>query len=134
VTARALEFVEEKEHGFQEKVGERGTGLSAGQRQRIAIARALLANPDILILDDATSALDARTERAVIEGIHTAFSGRTVLIVSQKINPLLGTDRILLLEGGTVAAQGSHAQLARCSDTYRRICRTQGVEPPGRSQ
>ncbi len=126
--ARAGEFIAEKERGWEEAVGERGTGLSAGQRQRIAIARAVLADPDILILDDATSALDARTERAVVDGVCRAFAGRTVVIVSQKINPLVGMDRILLMEEGRLAAQGSHGQLLGSSVTYRRICETQGGE------
>ncbi|MFW5688738.1 MAG: ABC transporter ATP-binding protein, partial [Spirochaetota bacterium] len=84
--ACAREFIEAKEHGWHEHVGERGAGLSGGQRQRVAIARAILADPDVLILDDVTSALDAQTERTIVTNLYRRLEDKTVIIISQKIN------------------------------------------------
>ncbi len=88
-------------------LGERGQGLSGGQRQRISIARAILSAPDILILDDVTSALDASTERTIIEHLHAAEVSQTRIIISQKINAIRQTDRILVMDRGTIIASGT---------------------------
>ncbi len=126
--ACAREFIEAKAQGWDEPVGERGAGLSGGQRQRLAIARAVLADPDILILDDATSSVDARTERQIVANLYAAFHDRTVLIISQKINPLQLADRIVLLESGRIAAEGTHGRLVESSEIYRRIFESQSAE------
>jgi ATP-binding cassette subfamily B protein len=126
--AAALEFIREKDNGFDEHVGERGMGLSGGQRQRIAIARAIVAKPDVLILDDATSSLDLHVERTVVDNIYQALSGRTTFIISQKISTLRRADRILVMEGGTIAASGTHEELLKTSDVYRQIYETQSAQ------
>ncbi len=105
--ACAHEFIMEKEGGYEHVLGERGQGLSGGQRQRISIARAILSAPDILILDDVTSALDASTERTIIEHLHAAEVSQTRIIISQKINAIRQTDRILVMDRGTIIASGT---------------------------
>jgi ATP-binding cassette subfamily B protein len=121
--ASGEEILDNLPDGFASRLGDRGVTLSGGQRQRLCLARALLANPAILGLDDATSALDAATERVVLENIRKlrAQPGRaiTVLIVSSKLSTILLADRVLLLDGGRIAAQGAHDQLAANSAQYR---------------
>jgi ATP-binding cassette subfamily B multidrug efflux pump len=126
--ACAEEFILEKEKQWDEPVGERGMGLSGGQRQRVAIARALLTRPDILILDDVTSALDLQTESQVIENLYGRAHRGTTIIVSQKVNAVRRADRILLLSEGRIAAAGSHEELMSSSEVYREIARTQSPE------
>jgi ATP-binding cassette subfamily B protein len=126
--ASAKDFILEKENQWQEHVGERGSGLSGGQRQRVAIARAILADPDILILDDVTSALDARTEKEIVRNLYAALADKTVLIISQKVNTIMLCDRILLMDEGKIVATGSHDELRSVSDTYREIYETQSSE------
>ena len=117
-----------RSRGGTSRWGRRGAGLSGGQRQRLAIARAVLADPDILILDDATSSVDARTERQIVANLYAAFRERTVIIISQKINPLQPADRIVLLESGRIAAEGTHERLLESSGDYRRIYESQSAE------
>jgi ATP-binding cassette subfamily B protein len=126
--ACALEFIEQKENGWHEHVGERGAGLSGGQRQRVAIARALLSDPDILILDDVTSAVDASTERKIVSNLYRELKEKTVLFISQKVNSLMMADRILVLEEGRIAGLGTHDQLLASNETYRDIYETQSAE------
>ena len=126
--ACAMEFIEEKEDGFDEMVGERGTGLSGGQRQRTAIARAIVSDPDILILDDVTSSVDARTEKQIVANLYSQLKSKTVLIISQKINSIMLADRIFLVDSGTVVDSGSHEQLLERNDMYRQIYETQSAE------
>ena len=126
--AAAREFIDEKEHGWQEHVGERGTGLSGGQRQRVAIARAVLADPDVLILDDVTSALDARTERQIVSNLYRELPEKTVIIISQKINTVMLADRIIILDEGRIVAEGTHETLLQSNDMYREIHATQSAE------
>jgi len=126
--ACAREFIEEKEHGWNEPVGERGAGLSGGQRQRIAIARALLSDPDILILDDVTSSVDAQTEKSIVSNLYAALKEETVIIISQKINTVMLADRIIVMENGRIIGEGSHDELVKTNQTYRDIYNTQSAE------
>jgi len=96
--ACAMEFIKEKPEGWDASVGERGAGLSGGQRQRVAIARAVAARPDVIILDDATSSLDATTEKHIVQALHREFAGQTAIIISQKINTIRHADRIVVME------------------------------------
>ena len=126
--ACALDFIGEKDAGWNEHVGERGTGLSGGQRQRVAIARAILADPDVLILDDVTSAVDASTEKKIVSNLYRHLKEKTVVIISQKINTIMLADRIFVLEEGRIAGIGTHEELLATSDTYREIFDTQSAE------
>jgi ATP-binding cassette subfamily B protein len=102
-------------------VGERGLTLSGGQRQRLAIARAILADPRILILDDATSSVDASTEQQIKLALEKLMEGRTTLIVAHRLSTIALADEVVVLEDGTVAARGSHAELMETSPVYREI-------------
>lgn len=124
----ASEFIAEKEYGLDEHVGERGAGLSGGQRQRVAIARALVSDPDILILDDATSSVDLRTERELIDNLYRNRKHRTTIIISQKINAVRQADRIVLFKEGRIEAVGSHDELMASSAMYREIFDTQSAQ------
>ena len=108
--ARARTFVERLPHGLDEVIGERGVTLSGGQRQRIALARALLRQPRILLLDDATSAVDATVERAILDGLRGTVAATTI-IVAHRVSTIALADRVLLLDGGRIAAAGTHEEL-----------------------
>ncbi len=123
--ARADEFVERLPRGYDSLLGQGGVNLSGGQRQRLCLARALVRRPQILVLDDCTSALDGSTERAVLEGLRTHLTDTTVLLVSQRIATVRGADLILCLEDGRVSGLGTHAELARSCDAYRAILASQ---------
>jgi ATP-binding cassette subfamily B multidrug efflux pump len=123
--AGATSFVADK--GWDSILGERGAGLSGGQRQRLAIARAVAADPDVLIFDDVTSSLDADTEARVIDALFSELGGKTMILVSQKASAVRRADRIVLMDDGAVAGLGSHEELYRDNEIYREICETQGV-------
>jgi len=109
--AGAHEFICEQPEGYDTQVGEHGAGLSGGQRQRIAIARALITNPRILIFDEATSALDYESEKILQDNMRKIWAGRTVLIIAHRLSAVRDADRIIVLERGQIAEQGSHAEL-----------------------
>jgi len=120
--AQAHEFISELPDGYDTILGERGLGLSGGQKQRIAIARALLINPSILILDDATSAVDMQTEAKIQKAFRELMKGRTTFIIAHRISSVQHADEILVLENGRIAERGTHEALIQKSDgLYRRI-------------
>jgi len=119
--AQADEFIKTFKDGYQTVIGERGVTLSGGQRQRLALARAFLTGPRILILDDSTSAIDSATEDKIQRAIFTAARGRTTLIITHRLSQIRWADIILVLRKGRLAAIGSHEQLMNTSEAYRRI-------------
>lgn len=123
--ACASDFINEMPERWDALVGARGAGLSGGQRQRLAIARAVAAQPDVIVLDDVTSSLDATTEKHIVESLYREFRDRTAIIISQKINTIRHADRIMVMENGTIVASGTHKELLRSNVTYRTIHETQ---------
>lgn len=121
--AQADDFIRAFENGYETVIGERGVTLSGGQRQRLAIARAFLTDPRILILDDSTSAIDSATEDKIQRAIAAAARGRTTLIITHRLSQIRWADLIVVLRKGRVAAIGSHEELMRTSETYSRIFR-----------
>ncbi len=119
--AQAAEFIESLPEGYDTMIGERGLTLSGGQRQRIAIARALLIDPRILILDDATASVDATTEHKIRLALDEVMRGRTTIIVAHRLSTIALAERVIVLEGGRIVADGTHDALAATSETYRRI-------------
>ncbi|HET7629440.1 MAG TPA: ABC transporter ATP-binding protein [Bacillales bacterium] len=119
--AQAHEFITSFPKGYDTMLGERGMGLSGGQKQRIAIARALLVNPSILILDDATSAVDMQTEFKIQRAFRELMRGRTTFIIAHRISSVQHADEILVLEDGTIAERGTHEQLLQNEGLYKRI-------------
>ncbi len=122
--ACADEFIGKTELGYDTKLGQGGVNLSGGQKQRLSLARALLRKPDILILDDCTSALDAGTEARVLRGL-SAMKNMTVLLISQRISTVMGADCILCLDKGKICGLGTHDELLKNSATYRDIFKSQ---------
>nr|WP_216669309.1 ABC transporter ATP-binding protein [Corallococcus exiguus] len=129
--AQAAEFIRELPQGYDTVVGERGVGLSGGQRQRLAIARALLTDPRLLILDDSTSAVDARTETAIQGALDALMRDkrRTAIVIAQRISTVRDADLILVLDEGRIAAKGRHEELKASSELYNDILGSQ-LQPP----
>ena len=119
--AQAHEFISELSNGYDTVVGERGYTLSGGQRQRIAIARTLLENPPILVLDDATSAIDVTVEAAIHDALHDLLAERTTILIAHRLSTIALADRVLLLEGGRIVATGTHAELLASEPLYVQI-------------
>ncbi len=130
--AQAHEFIVEMEKGYDTVIGEHGVTLSGGQRQRLAIARALITEPRILILDDSTSAIDSATEDRIQAAIRRLLEGRTTLLITHRLSQIRHADRVLLIRGGKLAAMGSHDELLATSPLYQRIfSHYDEVEIPG---
>ena len=123
--AQASEFISRMDLAFESPVEERGTNFSGGQKQRMSIARGIVSNPRILIFDDSTSALDAKSERLVQEALNKDLKGTTTIIIAQKISSVVHADKILVLDQGRLIGQGKHADLVASNPVYREIYETQ---------
>jgi len=123
--AQASEFISRMDLAFESPVEERGTNFSGGQKQRMSIARGVVSNPKILIFDDSTSALDAKSERLVQEALNRDLKGTTTIIIAQKISSVVHADKILVLDQGRLIGQGKHADLVANNPVYREIYETQ---------
>ena len=119
--AKVTEFVDQLADGYDTMIGERGVRLSGGQRQRIAMARALLVNPKILLLDDSTSAVDAKTEDEIVSAIHELMKGRTSFIITNRLNMIKKANHVLVFDKGKLDAVGNHSELLTQNKIYRRI-------------
>ena len=120
-TAHCEEFINEFPNGYDTIVGERGIKLSGGQRQRVSIARAILADPRILILDEATSSLDSESEQMIQDGLRQLRSGRTTFVIAHRLSTIRSADQILVLEAGEIVERGTHAELLRLNGRYRQL-------------
>ena len=123
--ANAFDFISALPEGFRTQVGERGQRLSGGQIQRIALARAIINNPPLLILDEATSAVDAESDRLIREALHRLMQGRTVFVIAHRISTVQRADRILVMDGGRIVEEGRHDTLYLRNGPYTRICKEQ---------
>ena len=129
--ANILDYIEALPEGFQTRVGERGYRLSGGEKQRIAIARVILKDPSILILDEATSHLDARSEALVQEALERVMQNRTSLVIAHRLSTILSADTILVIDGGRVVESGTHTELLALSGLYAQLFETQFHEVMG---
>ena len=123
--AAAAEFIARLDKGYDTTVGERGVTLSGGQRQRLAIARAILKDAPVLLLDEATSALDAENEVLVQAALENIMKDRTTLVIAHRLATVLKADRILVMDGGSIVEEGTHAELVARGGLYARLARLQ---------
>ncbi len=125
--ANAHDFIMETESGYSTNIGDRGTKLSGGQRQRLSIARAVLRDPQLLILDEATSALDTKSERLVQDALSSILTGRTSLVIAHRLSTIQHADKIIVIDKGRIAEQGTHDELMAAEGSYRRLIELQQV-------
>jgi ATP-binding cassette, subfamily B, bacterial len=123
----ASDFIAALEKGYETEVGEGGNRLSTGQKQLVSLARAVLANPAILILDEATSSVDTETERLIQRGVETLLGGRISFVIAHRLSTVRSADRILVIDGGRMVEQGSHEDLLRLRGRYHALYRNQFV-------
>ena len=125
--ANAHDFIMQTEAGYDTNVGDRGMKLSGGQRQRLSIARAVLRNPEILILDEATSALDTESEKMVQEALTSLLEGRTSVVIAHRLSTIHNADRIIVIDSGRIAEQGTHAELMERNGIYAKLIEMQSL-------
>ena len=123
--AQAHNFITEFTDGYNTMIGEKGSSLSGGQKQRIAIARALIRRPKILILDDATSALDLKTEAMLYQALRENYGDTTIILVAQRVASVTGAEKIIVLDNGSIAAEGTNDELLETSSIYQDIYNSQ---------
>jgi subfamily B ATP-binding cassette protein MsbA len=126
--ANAHEFIEKMEQGYQSNIGDRGTKLSGGQRQRLSIARAVLRNPPILILDEATSSLDTESERLVQDALAKVMSNRTSIVIAHRLSTIIYADEIFVLQNGEIVERGTHPELLSKKGVYKKLYDLQAFE------
>jgi len=132
--ANAEDFIRELPDGLDTLLGDRGIRLSGGQRQRVGIARAILRDPPLLILDEATSSLDTESEQLIQAALERLLTGRTVFVIAHRLSTIRGADRILALEDGRVVESGTHGELYEAGGLYRRLCDLQFSSPPSMAE
>ena len=123
--AQATEFINAKPDGYKAEIAQGGTNVSGGQKQRLSIARAIAARPEILIFDDSFSALDYKTDSALRKALHEEVGGSTVLIVAQRISTILHADQIIVLDEGRIVGKGTHEELLKTCEVYQQIAMSQ---------
>ncbi|HRX94809.1 MAG TPA: ATP-binding cassette domain-containing protein, partial [Chitinophagaceae bacterium] len=126
--ANAHEFILKKEGGYQSNIGDRGSKLSGGERQRLTIARAVLKNPPILILDEATSSLDTESERLVQDAINNMMQNRTSIVIAHRLSTIRHADEIIVLQKGKIVERGNHDQLMVLNGFYKKLVEMQEVK------
>jgi subfamily B ATP-binding cassette protein MsbA len=126
--ANAHDFISKKEAGYQTNIGDRGNKLSGGERQRLTIARAVLKNPPILILDEATSSLDTESERLVQDAINNMMQNRTSIVIAHRLSTIRHADEIIVLQKGKIVERGNHEQLIAAQGFYKRLVDMQEVK------
>ena len=129
--ANIADFIESQPEGYDTRVGERGVTVSGGQKQRLAIARALLKNPKILILDDSTSSVDTGTEFEIQKALKELFEDRTTFIITQRLSSVKDADYIIVLEDGEIVEEGDHDELMAKDGIYLKLYQTQIAEARG---
>ena len=126
--ANAHDYILGKENGYQANIGDRGSKLSGGEKQRLTIARAVLKNPSILILDEATSSLDTESERLVQDAINRLMEHRTSLVIAHRLSTVRHADEIIVLQFGKIMERGNHAELMKNGGLYKRLIEMQEVK------
>jgi len=128
IVANALDFIRKKEEGFETNIGDRGSKLSGGERQRVTIARAVLKNPPILILDEATSSLDTESERLVQDAINNMMQNRTSIVIAHRLSTIRHASEIIVLQKGEIAERGTHDELLAKGGIYKKLVDMQEVK------
>ena len=125
--ANAHQFISQKENGYQTNIGDRGSKLSGGERQRVTIARAVLKNPPILILDEATSSLDTESERLVQDAINNMMQNRTCVVIAHRLSTIRHADEIIVLQNGSIVERGTHEELVSQNGFYKKLVDMQEI-------